>query len=323
MKGKYHIIVQNNRLRYEFDIKRNITIIRGDSATGKTTLINMLSSAAALGESSGIDVICERPCRVLSGSDWQYILPNLHEQIIFLDEENHFIKTREFASAIKESDNYYVIITREDLPGLPYAVEEIYGIHTSGKYHDLKRTYNETYQIYSPEEFTLNVQPDTVIVEDSHSGYDFFKSICSDTGIICKSAQGKSNLKDTIRSTANTNTLIIADGAAIGSEMNELYQFMKHSPGLKCYLPESFEWIILKSGLIDGRTVQEILLHPEDYIESKTYFSWERYFTSILTQYTQGTYLSYTKKTLNKSFLHEKSKEAILNVMEGISFHKE
>lgn len=125
----------------------------------------MLSSAAALGESSGIDVICERPCRVLSGSDWQYILPNLHEQIIFLDEENYFIKTREFASAIKESDNYYVIITREDLPGLPYAVEEIYGIHTSGKYHDLKRTYNETYQIYSPEEFTLNVQPDTVIVE--------------------------------------------------------------------------------------------------------------------------------------------------------------
>lgn len=320
MKGKYHIIVQNNRLRYEFDIKRNITIIRGDSATGKTTLINMLSSAAALGESSGIDVICERPCRVLSGSDWQYILPNLHEQIIFLDEENYFIKTREFASAIKESDNYYVIITREDLPGLPYSVEEIYGIHTSGKYHDLKRTYNETYQIYSPEEFTLNVQPDTVIVEDSHSGYEFFKSICSDAGITCKSAQGKSNLKDTIRSTANMNALVIADGAAIGSEMNELYQFMKHSPGLKCYLPESFEWIILKSGLIDGRTVQEILLHPEDYIESKKYFSWERYFTSILTQYTQGTYLSYSKRTLNKAFLHEKSKEAILNVMEGISF---
>lgn len=42
MKGKYHIVVQNNRLRYEMDIRRNITIIRGDSATGKTKLINLL-----------------------------------------------------------------------------------------------------------------------------------------------------------------------------------------------------------------------------------------------------------------------------------------
>ena len=43
MKGSYHVMVQNNRLRYEFDIRRNITIIQGDSATGKTTLVQILS----------------------------------------------------------------------------------------------------------------------------------------------------------------------------------------------------------------------------------------------------------------------------------------
>ena len=42
MKGKYEIVVKNNRLHYEFEIKRNITILRGDSATGKTTLIRQL-----------------------------------------------------------------------------------------------------------------------------------------------------------------------------------------------------------------------------------------------------------------------------------------
>lgn len=151
MKGKYHVVVQNNRLRYELDIRRNITIIRGDSATGKTTLIQLLTQAAALGESSGVEVICERPCRTLSGNDWKLILPDIHDQIVFLDEENQFIKSQEFASAVKNSDNYFVIMTREDLPNLPYSVEEIYGIHTSGKYHDLRRTYNEMYQIYSPE----------------------------------------------------------------------------------------------------------------------------------------------------------------------------
>jgi len=41
MKGKYKIVVSAKRLRYDFEIRRNLTIIRGDSATGKTTLIDM------------------------------------------------------------------------------------------------------------------------------------------------------------------------------------------------------------------------------------------------------------------------------------------
>ena len=73
MRGKHRVIVQNNRLHYEFEIKRNITIIRGDSATGKTTLINMLRQAENLGNSSGIEVSCDVPCRILEGSNWKLI----------------------------------------------------------------------------------------------------------------------------------------------------------------------------------------------------------------------------------------------------------
>lgn len=170
MKGKYHIVIQNNKLRYELDIRRNITIIRGDSATGKTKLIQLLEQAAALGESSGVDVFCERPCRTLGGKDWNLVLPNIHGQILFLDEENRFVKSQEFAAAVKGSDNYFVIVTRENLPNLPYSVEEIYGIHASGRYHDLKRTYNELYHIYSPEVLFGKVEPEVVVVEDSNAG---------------------------------------------------------------------------------------------------------------------------------------------------------
>ena len=138
MKGKYKVIVKNNRLHYEFEIKRNITIIKGDSATGKTTLINMVRQFADLGNSSGIDVVCDAPCRVLEGSMWKILLQNMVGNIIFIDEENHFIRTKEFAEAVKESDNYFVIITRENLYNLPYSVEEIYGIHSSGKYQNTK-----------------------------------------------------------------------------------------------------------------------------------------------------------------------------------------
>ena len=35
------------------------------------------------------------------------------------------------------------------------------------------------------------------------------------------------------------------------------------------YLPESFEQMILKSGIMEENRVKEILNHPEEYIESK------------------------------------------------------
>lgn len=322
MRGKYHIVVQNNRLHYELTVRRNITIIRGDSATGKTTLINLIEQAAALGENSGVDVFCERPCRTLSGNDWKLILPNIHEQIIFLDEENQFIKSQEFAAAVKVSDNYFVIITREDLPNLPYSVEEIYGIHTSGKYHDLRRTYNEMYQIYSLDTLKGKVKPDIVVVEDSNSGYEFFHAVCREHNINCLSAKGKSNLKQVIPQSMG-QILVVADGAAIGSEMNELYQLMKINTHIKSYLPESFEWVILKSGQIDGKAVQNILEHPEDFIESQKYFSWERFFTALLVEYTQESYLKYSKSKLNESYLRGRLKQAVMDVMEGVCWEQE
>ena len=82
MKGKYHIVVQNKRLHYEFDIQRNITLIRGDSATGKTTLYDMISLAARNGDNSGVKVQCEKKCRTLEAPDWKLVLPTLHDQII-------------------------------------------------------------------------------------------------------------------------------------------------------------------------------------------------------------------------------------------------
>ena len=171
MRGKHRVIVQNNRLHYEFEIKRNITIIRGDSATGKTTLINMLRQAENLGNSSGIEVSCDVPCRILEGSNWKLILEHTENSIFFIDEENVFVHTVEFASCVKDSGNYFVLITRENLYGLPYSVEEIYGIHPAGKYQNTRKIYQQIYQIYSKFQ-NLPVHPDKIIVEDSNSGYE-------------------------------------------------------------------------------------------------------------------------------------------------------
>ena len=88
MKGKYKVSVENNRLRYEFEIKQNITIIRGDSATGKTILVNMLRQAQKFGASSGIELICEVPCKILEGENWKLVLENVADTIFFIDNGN-------------------------------------------------------------------------------------------------------------------------------------------------------------------------------------------------------------------------------------------
>lgn len=97
------------------------------------------------GDSSGVLVKCDVPCVVIGGQRWEENLQFIHNSIVFIDECNRFIKSEDFAVRVKESDNYFVIVTRDDLPNLPYSVKEIYGIRESGKYAGLKQVYNEFY----------------------------------------------------------------------------------------------------------------------------------------------------------------------------------
>ena len=72
--------------------------------------------------------------------------------------------------------------------------------------------------------------------------------------------------------------------------------FEKGYPNVVLYLPESFEWIILRSEVIEDNVIVEMLKHPEDYIERKDFFSWKRYFRVQVVLSTQSIYLKYSKR---------------------------
>lgn len=324
MTGTHKIVVQNKRIRYDFTIRRNLTIIRGDSATGKTTLIDMIQEYYENGPASGIQLHSDKECTILSGRNWETELSVMKDSIVFIDEGNEFIFTDAFAAHIQNTDNYYVLITREAIPSLPYSIEEIYGIRNSGKYGTLKQTYNEFFHLYHSKDYQTVVQPKTVITEDSNSGYQFFQALSVAAGFECKSAGGKSNIfaevLNIIAAHPEFETLIIADGAAFGAEMEKLTHLLTDHKNITLYLPESFEWLILRSGVVDDSEISEILLSPSEHIDSQKYFSWERFFTALLVDKTQNTYLKYTKKTLNAAYLNDKVKDKILKVMEKIEF---
>jgi len=222
MKGIHHITVSNASVKYEFDIRRNITIIKGDSATGKTTLVELISEFYESGSGSGITLVCDKTCRVLAGRDWSTILSTMKDSIVFVDEDNEFLSSKDFAEAVRESDNYYVIVTREGLINLPYSVDEIYGIRSSGKYAGLKQTYHEFFHIYGEHVPGESIRPGLLIVEDSNSGYEFFDSISKSESYNVISAGGKSNVFKVANDQEEEQIVVIADGAAFGSEMDRM-----------------------------------------------------------------------------------------------------
>lgn len=316
MKNKHHIIVETERLKYEFDIRRNITVIQGDSATGKTTLVQLLETYSRYGKDSGVRLQSDVPCVVFGGdtSLWKVAMETYQGSIVFIDEDYSFIYSKEFADVIQDTSNYYVLITRQPLYNLPYSVKEIYGIRTTGKYHYPEKIYNEFYRIYedTDEKSSKDV---IVMVEDSKSGYQFFSSICKKDA--CISVDGNSNFVSKIENAdKDKQVVVIADGAAFGAYIAKVMAIAKSRKDVTMYFPESFEWVILKSGIINIKDIDDILAEPEKYIESGEFFSWERYFTQLLIDSTSGSDIKkYDKSRLKPYYLEGKNRDSIIGVL--------
>ena len=122
MNGKYEIQIYNNKVHYHLTIKRNITIFQGDSASGKSEMIRLLTAYNNRHESSGVTLISEKICTVLTEEDWEMRLSGYHDRIIFIDEGNSFVRSKRFAGYVKQSDNYFIIIYRDSLHELPYSI---------------------------------------------------------------------------------------------------------------------------------------------------------------------------------------------------------
>jgi hypothetical protein len=135
-------------------------------------------------------------------------------------------------------------------------------------------------------------------------------------GITCISAHGKSNLIKYIAATQTNPVLFIADGAAFGSEIEDMINLLENYPNYKLYLPESFEWLLLSSGFIKGKDLKHVLEAPEEYIESSKYFSWEAFFTSYLITLTAGKEgWEYSKQNLAAAYFSKRVQQKLLDLL--------
>ena len=90
--------------------------------------------------------------------------------------------------------------------------------------------------------------------------------------------------------------------------------------GCLIILPESFEWLIIKSGVIKKIDTNKID-HPEQYADSTLYMSWEQYFTDLLIETTkESDYMQYNKSHLADYYIQEKNIAEITKIAKGIKF---
>ena len=280
----------------------------------------MISAYARLQEQSGVRLTCDKKCIALRpDSDWQYELGKTADSIVFIDEDAGYVSSEAFAAAMKASDNYYVIFSREPLYNLPYSVEEIYEIKTSNKLHQFKKRYKQQ-KGYLYAKAVGGVKAAAILTEDSHSGFQFYQHLYNGTEVKCASAGSNSSIFSWLQKHHEEGVFVIADGAAFGAEMVRLMALQHQYPDkITICLPESFEWLILKSGLMTIPELSEMLENPSAAIESSQYFSWENFFTDYLVQNTKGTHYAYSKAHLHSFYtVHENSEKIVALIAENM-----
>ncbi len=315
MRGKIKIYVKNRHITFSFTLERNVTVITGDSGTGKTKLINMVRDYSELGRSSGVNLRCDKTCIVLEGRNWEQVLADTHNSVVFVEESTRFLTSQAFAQAMKKSNNYYILVTREPLPQIPYSIDCIKQIIKNNSKPKLDSIYKNI-RVKEISSFLYDI----VITEDSKSGFQLFTKATEKHKIKCISAGGKSGILPLLNKYTDKKILVIADASALGSEIRELVRFREISNNkIDFFLPESFEWLILKSAVFAGNNhIKNILTEPVDYIESQEFFSWEQFFTSLLVEETKNSpQLQYpaNKSKLPAGYQTDANIESIINAM--------
>lgn len=104
-------------------------------------MVNLISDATIRKTAT---LSCDSPCIVLPELNWELNLTAISDTIVFIDEDHPaLVQGQQLSKLMMQSDNCYVIITRDKMPWIPYSYQEIYKIKTSGKFHFLEPVYSK------------------------------------------------------------------------------------------------------------------------------------------------------------------------------------
>lgn len=312
--------LKTTNYNFSGEFSRRITVIKGDSATGKSSLVELLTTRSPL-----VKVTCDLNIITVNDSNWEGVLRTEKDAIIFFDDLT-CVEAGKFAKICKErlvkNNLYVVLISRARLTSgyvsereigelidssksfeklystmqsyekaekseksifskLPISVKEMYVMKNNGK------TEHWLEPMYQPEPF----KPDEIngiLTEDSGTGFRFFNNY------FCNVEHAENGKSMIIRKALDMKTegikLVLFDSAGFGGHYEEFCQKClkdRHDFAV-CLDYECFEQFILESNYFRDnlKKITEFQNLPE---LANNFVSWESYFQKLVENLTKDS----------------------------------
>lgn len=267
MQNNISVHISSKLAVYDFVLHRRVTLVQGESGKGKTLLRDLVAASSRTPEikiSSTVPLIVPPESKTGDVTAW---LKSLPECVIIVDEDSIWINSTEFYDAALNCNIWLLVVTRKiDSIKASYSVQEIYELHSSGKFKTFRKRY----------EFELNkFNFDRVITEDRASGKKLFEKI----GFTVKSSNGNSGIVGTVLGETGSS-LVVLDGANYGRYYSQLLPLLNER--IQALIPESIEEFMLKSTVsMKDEVVRRAVESPEEY-KANDYKTWEIYYTTVM-----------------------------------------
>lgn len=295
--GEHRLVVERRKVRYEITIRHKLSIIQGDSGTGKTYLSKMIFESTSLGQYANISIRCDLKVYAVTSLETMRNAINDGYQLLVIDETYFRPMTmgdsgESVARLIKDKPVYCIFITRDaGYTSLPVDVDACYTLQYTTKGSKVIVTNEQLYDWKNEG----TIKPSIVYTEDTKVGHSFFKRTLPDCKVI--GVGGTGNLKKLLMHklesdiSGNDAVVIIADGCAFGMVMS-YYVLLKNKLrdlgiDIRLYIPPPFEYMILDSGIIpkvDKSRLQNAFM----YAKIEKYMSFEKYYEDYLYSITNG-----------------------------------
>jgi hypothetical protein len=286
--------VWSGDLSWDIPLERRITIVRGDSGLGKTTLINLINESQERGD-SGVIVESRLGILIVSMGTWQLLMTSARNSILIFDDLS-IVESAQFAKLIKDTEdagNYYLIFSREEIgmdkfSMLSISISSILRFITSddGKKHFTEPYYKLSW--YSAEDIMCT----NVLIEDKSAGAQFFKKVFGED-YVQSATSGKSTIVqdaiDLLKDNVECVLLVLPDMAAFGCNMDAFYNLVTIWYDRRIFFDsryECFEELLLNTQYFKGNNVVTSQLESIEEFANK-YVSWESYYEELLMSETK------------------------------------
>lgn len=289
-------------IQYDLDIKNRLTILKGNSASGKSILTKMIDAHSV---DKSIIIISDMPVRHLTYTTLE-LNPDLSSDVVYILDEYDGVDTKLVAKYINNRNYKFILITRYEInPLINYSTDDIYELYKSGKIIKNRK-------LYAHINDNSNIKLDKInkfITEDSGSGKEFFENL---QNITVTSTNGNGNItKDIV-----DNSIIFFDRVSFGPYIRKLSELILYKNiGIIC--PQLFEHLLLTSELFNTGKIQAeyekinsecLRLYPNTTLESIYY--------RLLVNITSELNIKYSKSDIDSWFFESKQYNKII---EGIN----